>query len=132
MSRYLIEASYTVEGTKGLMKEGGTARRAAMQKMVDYLGGRLEAFYFGFGENDVYILLALPDNVTAAALSLSVAAAGVVHTKTTLLLTPEEIDQAVNTPVDFQPPRWEAQEGAKDLDRMTGEGGLELMFRIVK
>jgi uncharacterized protein with GYD domain len=123
MPRYLIEASYSVEGTRGLIKEGGTARHAAVQKMVDHLGGRLEAFYFGFGENDVYILLALPANVAAAALSLTVAATGAVRTKTTVLLTPEEIDQAVQTPVDYEAPRWEAQEGAKDLDRMTGEGG---------
>jgi uncharacterized protein with GYD domain len=125
MSRYLFEASYTVEGSKGLMKEGGTARRAVVEKMVENLGGRLEAFYFGFGETDVYVLLSLPDNVAAAAISLTVAATGAVRTKTTVLLTPEEIDQAVKTPVDFQAPRWEAQEGAKDLDRMTGEGGKD-------
>jgi uncharacterized protein with GYD domain len=123
MTRYLIEASYSVEGTPGLMKEGGTARRAVVQKMVEQLGGRLEAFYFGFGENDVYILLGLPDPAAAAALSLNVAATGAARTKTTVLLTPEEIDQAVKMPVDFQAPRWEAQEGATDLDRMTGEGG---------
>ena len=123
MPRYLIEASYTVEGTKGLLKEGGTARRTIVQKMVEKLGGRLEAFYFAFGDDDVYLFLDLPDNVTAASLSLSVAATGAVRTKTTVLLTPEAIDQAVKTPVDYEAPRWETQEGAKDLDRMSGEGG---------
>lgn len=104
MSKYLIHASYTAEGAKGLMKAGGTARRAAVQKMVEGLGGRLEAFYFAFGENDAHVILDLPDNLTAAAISLAVTATGAVSTKTTVLLTPEEIDQAVKSPVDYKPP----------------------------
>lgn len=104
MSKYLVEASYTAEGTKGIIKAGGTARRAVVQKMVESLGGRLEAFYFGFGENDAYVVLELPDNLTAAAISLAVTSTGAVRTKTTVLLTPEEIDEAVKNPVDFQPP----------------------------
>ena len=67
MPKYLIEASYTAEGAKGLLKGGGTARRAEVQKMVESLGGRLDAFYFVFGENDVHIVLDLPENLTAAA-----------------------------------------------------------------
>ena len=104
MSKYLIQACYTAEGAKGLMKAGGTARRAAVQKMVEGLGGRLEAFYFAFGENDAHVILDLPDNLTAAAISLAVTATGAVSTKTTVLLTPEEIDQAVKSPVDYKPP----------------------------
>ena len=104
MSKYLIHASYTAEGAKGLMKAGGTARRAAVQKMVEGLGGRLEAFYFAFGENDAHVILELPDNLTAAATSLAVTSTGAVSTKTTVLLTPEEIDQAVKSPVDYKPP----------------------------
>jgi uncharacterized protein with GYD domain len=104
MSKYLIEASYTAEGAKGLMKGGGTARRAEVQKMVESLGGRLDAFYFVCGENDVHIILDLPENLTAAAISLAVMPTGAARTKTTVLLTPEEIDQAVKTPVDYRPP----------------------------
>ena len=104
MPKYLIEASYTAEGTKGLMKQGGTARRAVVQKMVESLGGRLEVFYFAFAENGVYLIFDVPDNPTAAAVSLAVAGTGVIRIKTIVLLTPEEIDQAVKTPVDYQPP----------------------------
>ena len=66
MPKYLIEASYTAEGAKGLVKGGGTARRAAVQKMVEDLGGHVDAFYFVFGENDVHVILDLPENLTAA------------------------------------------------------------------
>jgi uncharacterized protein with GYD domain len=104
VSKYLIQASYTAEGAKGLRKAGGTARRAAVQKMVEGLGGRLEAFYFTFGENDAHAILDLPDNLTAAAISLAVTSTGAVSTKTTVLLTPEEIDLAVKSPVDYRPP----------------------------
>jgi len=104
MPKYLIEASYTEEGTKGLMKQGGTARRAVVQKMVESLGGRLEAFYFAFGERDVYLIFDVPDNPTAAAISLAVAGTGAVRMKTIVLLTFEEIDQAVEKPVHYEPP----------------------------
>ena len=103
MAKYLIEASYTAEGAKDLVKGGGTARRAAVQKMVEGLGGRVDAFYFVFGENDVHVILDLPENLTAAAISLAVMSTGAARIKTTVLLTPEEIDQAVKTPVAYQP-----------------------------
>ena len=104
MPKYLIEASYTAEGAKGLIKGGGTARRAEVQKMVEGLGGRLDAFYFVFGENDVHVILDLPENLTAAAISLGVMSTGAARIRTTVLLTPEEIDQAVKKPVDYRPP----------------------------
>jgi uncharacterized protein with GYD domain len=104
MPKYLIEASYSVDGAKGLVKGGGTARRAEVQKMVESLGGHLDAFYFVFGENDVPVILDLPENLTAAAISLAVMSTGAARMKTTVLLAPEEIDQAVKTPVDYQPP----------------------------
>ncbi len=104
MPKYLTVASYTAEGAKGLLKEGGTARRAAVEKLMKSLGGRLEAFYFAFGDNDAYIITEGPDNATIAAVSLSVTASGAVRGKTIVLLTPEEIDQAAKKTVKFQPP----------------------------
>lgn len=86
------------------MKEGGTARRAVVEKMLKSLGGHLEAFYFAFGENDAYVISEGPDNATTAAISLSVSASGAVRTKTIVLLTPEEIDQAAKKTVKFRPP----------------------------
>src|SRR5215472_16537224 len=104
MPKFLIEASYTEEGAKGLIKGGGTARRAEVQKMVEGLGGRLDAFYFVLGENDVHVIVDLPENLTAAAISLVVMSTGTARIRTTVLLTPEEIDQAAKTPVDYNPP----------------------------
>jgi uncharacterized protein with GYD domain len=102
MPKYLTMVSYTPEGIKGLVKEGGTARRAAVEKMLENLGGRLEGFYFAFGENDAYVISEGPDNATAAAISLAITT-GAIRTKTIVLLTPEEVDQAVRIPVDYQP-----------------------------
>ncbi|MFZ0502385.1 MAG: GYD domain-containing protein [Chthoniobacterales bacterium] len=104
MPKYLTVASYTPEGAKGLLKEGGTARRAVVEKLMKSLGGHLEAFYFAFGENDAYLITEVPDNVTSAALSLTVSASGSIRTKTIVLLTPEEIDQAAKKTVKFRPP----------------------------
>ena len=69
MTRYLIQASYTAEGVRGLLKDGGSSRRAVVDKMIEGLGGVSECFYYAFGENDVYAVAQLPDNATAAAVS---------------------------------------------------------------
>jgi uncharacterized protein with GYD domain len=99
MPKYLTMVSYTPEGVKGLVKEGGTARRAAVEKILQKLGGRLEGFYFAFGENDAYVISEGPDNATAAAISFAVTT-GAIRTKTIVLLTPEELDQAVKMRVE--------------------------------
>ena len=125
MPKFLALASYTSEGIKGITKEGGTARRAVADKMMKSLGGRLEAFYFAFGENAAYVFFDVPDNSTAAAISLAVTETGVVRLKTIVLLTPEEMDQAMKKPVYYEPPGWEGQEVAKDIDRLIWEGGKD-------
>ena len=104
MPKYLFEGSYTTEGTKGLLKEGGSSRRARVEEMIRGLGGKLEAFYYAIGETDSYTIADLPDAVTAAALSLTVNAAGAVQLKTVALVTPEEIDQASKKSVSYRPP----------------------------
>jgi uncharacterized protein with GYD domain len=104
MPKYLAVASYTSEGIKGLTRAGGVSRRAVVEKLLKSLGGRLEAFYFAFGENDAYLILDVPDNLTAAAISLAVAGAGATRMKTIELLTPEEIDRAMEKHVDYTPP----------------------------
>ena len=104
MAKYLIEASYTTEGTKGLMSEGGSSRRATVQKMVEALGGKLEGFYYAFGDRDAVVIVDAPDNQTVAAISLAVNSSGAVTLKTTPLLTPEEIDQAAQKTVNYRPP----------------------------
>jgi uncharacterized protein with GYD domain len=105
MPRYLISASYSVEGAKGLLKGGGgTARRNAVQQALQSIGGELEAMYFGFGEHDAYVIFEAPDNISAAALALTVNAAGGASTKTAVLLTPEEVDRAAKKPVTYKAP----------------------------
>jgi uncharacterized protein with GYD domain len=104
MPKYLTVASFTAEGAKGLLKEGGTARRAAVEKMIKGLGGKLEGFYFAFGDNDAYTISDGLDNASAAALSLAVSATGAVRIKTIVLLTPEEMDQASKKRVKYRPP----------------------------
>jgi uncharacterized protein with GYD domain len=104
MAKFLVQGSFTVEGLRGLMKEGGTSRRDTISKMLSDLGGSVEAFYFGFGGTDVFVLCDVPDNVTAAAIGLAVGASGAVSTNTVVLLTPEEIDAATRTSVGYRAP----------------------------
>ena len=104
MAKYLIRGSYTAEGTKGLLKEGGTKRVAAVEKVIAGLGGRLDALYFTFGDADVLAIIDVPDAASAAAFSLAVSATGAVQTSTTPLLTPQEIDQACKKSVKYRAP----------------------------
>jgi uncharacterized protein with GYD domain len=104
MPKYMIQASYSSDGTKGLMKEGGTKRRATVEAIVRSAGGTLEAFYFAFGEADAFVIVDFPDNAGAAALSMAVNASGAVALKTHVLLTPEDVDQATKKSVKYRAP----------------------------
>ncbi|HXX51880.1 MAG TPA: GYD domain-containing protein [Xanthobacteraceae bacterium] len=104
MPKYLVEARYTTQGAKGLAREGGSGRRAAIAKTVESAGGKLETVYFAFGDVDVYIIVDLPDNVSAAAASLAANQTGFLASKTIVLLTAEEMDQATKRKIDFRPP----------------------------
>lgn len=104
MTKYLIKASYTAEGVKGLLKSGGTSRKRAIDKMVKDLGGKLESFYYAFGDHDVYAICSLPDSATAAAIVLTINSSGLVYTTTTVLVDPEEIDKAKDITVAYRNP----------------------------
>jgi uncharacterized protein with GYD domain len=104
MGRYLIQASYPREGIQGVLKEGGCGRRDAIGKLLADLGGSLESFYFAFGETDAYVTVEVPDNITAAAIGMTVAASGAVSTNTVVLLTPEEIDAATKKSIAYRAP----------------------------
>ncbi len=103
MAKYLFQVSYTAAGTQGLLKEGGTARRALLEQITKNLGGSLEAFYYAFGDVDVFVIADLPNDATAAALSLSVSSWGTVTIKTTSLISPETIDEATKIDVGYRP-----------------------------
>ncbi len=104
MPKYLIKASYTAEGAKGLMKAGGTTRRATVQKMIEGLGGKLETFYFAYGADDVFVICDLPDAASGIAASLVINGSGAVHSSTTPLITPDEVDAACKKLPEYRAP----------------------------
>ena len=104
MPKFLVEATYTAEGHKGLAKDKPSGRKTAITQAVKKLGGNLDAIYFCLGENDVVLIVDLPDHVSAAALGSAACASGMARTKTTVLLTVEEADAALSKPVDYRAP----------------------------
>ncbi|MEU6080123.1 GYD domain-containing protein [Streptomyces sp. NPDC047108] len=104
MPKFLIQASYTPEGTKGLLREGASGRRAAVDQVVTGLGGTVEAVYFAFGEDDIVLIVDFPDAVSMAAVSLTVKASGALRTRATPLLTVDQIDEATRRQVSFRAP----------------------------
>ena len=104
MPKYLFQSSFTAEGVRGLLKEGGSSRAAYLRNLIESRGGKLEAFYWAFGEADTYLIAEVPSNESAAALSLAVGASGAGRVKTVVLLTPEEIDAAAKQEVNFRAP----------------------------
>jgi uncharacterized protein with GYD domain len=104
MSKYLIQASYTREGVEGVRAKGGSDRRDAVASAIAGVGGQLESFYFGFGDHDAYVTVDLPDIEAAAAVALTVNAAGGATVKTIVLLTPEQVDDAAKRSVDYRAP----------------------------
>ena len=104
MPKYLLKVNYTQDGAKGLIKAGGTARVEMLENLLSKLGGSVESFHFGLGEDDAYIIVELPSNVDAVAVSMAVAAGGGATQQTIPLLTLEEMDEAANKTVEYRPP----------------------------
>ena len=104
MKKYLIKASYNADGIKGLIEDGGSKRKLAVEKMLTELGGKMESFYFAFGEHDVYVISELPDDISAAAVGLKINSSGLVTVSTTVLLSPEDIDTASKKSVSYRIP----------------------------
>ncbi len=104
MPKYLVQATYTREGVEGVRAKGGSSRRDAVAETARSLGGELECFYFAFGDHDAYVVVDLPDNEAAAAVALTVNAAGGASVRTTVLLTAEQVDEAAKRSVEYRPP----------------------------
>ena len=104
MPKYLIQANYVGEGLKGLLKDGGSKRRSVVENMFKSMGGSIESFYYAFGDTDLYVIGDFPNHAAVTATALNVAATGMVKIKTTVLLTPEEIDSATKLKPTFSPP----------------------------
>ena len=104
MPKYLIAASYSAEGAKGFLQEGGSSRRTMADKMVADAGGSVECMYFAFGDTDVYLIADLPDAASATAVSLTASSSGAVQVKTVPLISVEEVDEAARKSVLYRPP----------------------------
>jgi uncharacterized protein with GYD domain len=105
MGKYLLKVSYTAEGIKGVMKDGGTSRVTSVEKALAGVGGSVESFYFAFGSDDVYVIADVPDNGTAMAIAAAIGASGAISRyETVVLLSPAEVDVAMQTAVAYRPP----------------------------
>ena len=104
MPKFLLKATYTSDGAKGLLKEGGTKRRAAVQKIIEAAGGKLEAFYYAYGDDDAFIIADIPDAMAGLAISLTVNASGAVRLSSLPLITPEEVDAASKKSIEYRAP----------------------------
>ncbi|MEA2433625.1 MAG: hypothetical protein QOG54_1082 [Actinomycetota bacterium] len=104
MPKYMWKVAYSQSGLKGVLKEGGTGRREAIEKLAANLGGQIESFYYAFGEDDAYIIADFPSDVDVAAVSMNVGAVGAARVQTIPLLSPEEIDQAAKRSIEYRPP----------------------------
>ena len=104
MPKFLMEVSYTAEGAKGLLKDGGSKRLAAAKALCESIGGKLEVMYFAFGDTDAFVIVDAPDAAAAAAASIALGASGAVRTKTTALLTVDDVDAAVKKSASYRAP----------------------------
>jgi uncharacterized protein with GYD domain len=105
MAKYLLKVSYTADGLKGVMKKGGTSRVQAVERALNGVGGSLESFYFAFGGDDVYVIVDVPSHAAAIAMAGAVATTGAISRyETVVLLSPSEVDEAMNVAVEYTPP----------------------------
>ena len=104
MGKYLFHGSYTVEGARGVVREGGSGRRKAIEALAASVGGRVESFHFAFGTDSYYVICDLPDNEAAAAVSMTVGAGGGATVSTVVLLTPEQVDAAAKRTATYRAP----------------------------
>ena len=105
MAKYLLKVSYSADGLKGVMKEGGTARTKAVERALAGVGGSLESLYFAFGSDDVYVIADVPDHASAMAMAAAVGSSGAISSyETVVLLSPSDVDNAMNVSVEHAPP----------------------------
>lgn len=104
MAKYMWQVSYSTDGMKGMLKEGGSSRKTMVEKLAANMGGSVESMYFAFGDTDAFIVADFPSDVDVAAVAMTVGAAGSASVKTIPLLTPEQIDEATRKTVEYRPP----------------------------
>jgi uncharacterized protein with GYD domain len=105
MAKYLLKVSYSADGLKGVMRQGGSGRVKAVEHALAGVGGSLESFYFAFGADDVYVIVDVPNHAAAIAMAGAVSTTGAISRyETVVLLSPAEVDEAMNVAVDYAPP----------------------------
>jgi uncharacterized protein with GYD domain len=104
MGKYLLHGSFTAEGLRGVIKEGGTSRTKAVTTLAQSVGGSLDAYYFAFGDDSYFVVVDLPNDEAAAAVALAVGAAGTTSNSTIKLLTPEQVDAAIKLSPKYRAP----------------------------
>ena len=104
MAKYLFHGSYTQAGIQGVLKDGGTGRRKAVDALAASVGGSVESMYWAFGKDDFYVIADLPNHAAAAALTATTGAAGAVSINTVVLLTAEDIDEAIKLHPNYRAP----------------------------
>src|SRR5262245_56035749 len=104
MPKYLLQVNYTVDGLKGVLAQGGCAREKVANEAAKSAGGSIDCYYFAFGDTDVFTIADLPDNAAAAALALAVSASGGATIRTTVLLSPADVDAATKKKILYTPP----------------------------
>lgn len=104
MPKYLVRGNYVGEGIKGLMSEGGSRRREAVEASLASVGGTLDCMYYAFGDVDVFGIGDFPDDASATAWSLMVNASGAVMVQMVPLMTVEDLDAAAAKTPAFQAP----------------------------
>jgi uncharacterized protein with GYD domain len=102
-SKISFQVNYVGEGVKGLLKDGGSKRRAVVENLFKTMGGTLEAFYYAFGDTDLYIIGDAPDDATAA-ITLTAVSTGTANINTMVLMTPENVDQAAKKTPSYSRP----------------------------
>ncbi|MEU4717299.1 GYD domain-containing protein [Micromonospora purpureochromogenes] len=104
MAWFLLKSTYTVDGLKGLVKDGGTKRAEVVRKMIEDAGGRMESMHFAFAEDDTYVLCELPDQKTVTGLAVAIGATGSLSVRITPVLTPAEVDEVTRMKTTYTPP----------------------------
>ena len=90
MPTFMVQASYT-NTAWGMLVQRTENRMEALKPMMDRLEGRILSWYYTFGDYDVVVVFEVPNNVTAAAVSMAIAGSGAVKEfKTTVLMSPDE------------------------------------------
>ena len=95
MPTYMIQGSYGIEGLSALVKAPQN-RIEAIKPAIEKLGGKLIDAYFCFGDYDFVVIVEMPDNASAAGISMAFGAGGAIKaTKTTPLLSATETIEAM-------------------------------------